>query len=65
MKKLLLAASIICLASAGLAEENPTPVISNSDTEIKLEGFYLFESGYIKQDHLILFDKNVTDNRKS
>lgn len=64
MKKLLLTASIICLASAGLAEENPTPVISNSDTEIKLEGFYLFESGYIKQDHLILFDKNVTDNRK-
>ncbi|QCS23835.1 porin [Rickettsia parkeri] len=64
MKKLLLAASIICLASAGLAEANPTPVISNSDTEIKLEGFYLFENGYIKQDHLILFDKNVTDNRK-
>jgi len=64
VKKLLLAASIICFASAGLAKENPTPVISNSDTEIKLEGFYLFESGYASQDHLILFDKNVTDNRK-
>lgn len=64
MKRLLLAASIICFASGGFAEENPTPVISNSDTEIKLEGFYLFESGYIKQDHLILFEKDVTDNRK-
>ena len=64
MKKLLLATSIVCLASAGLAEGSLTPVISSSDAAIQLEGFYLFESGYIKQDHLILFDKNVTDNRK-
>ncbi|ABV73018.1 DNA topoisomerase IV subunit A [Rickettsia canadensis str. McKiel] len=64
MKNLLLATSIVCFASACLATKNPTPIISNSDTSIKLEGFYLLESGYIKQDHLILFDKNVTDNRK-
>ncbi|ADE29580.1 porin [Rickettsia prowazekii] len=64
MKKLLLAASIVYFASACLAEEKTTPFLSNSDTKIKLEGFYLFESGYIKQNHLILFDKNVTDNRK-
>ncbi|WP_347939243.1 porin [Rickettsia oklahomensis] len=64
MKSLLLATSIICFASAGVAAVNPIPVISHSDTEIKLEGFYLFESGYLKQDHLILFDKNLTDNRK-
>lgn len=63
VKKLLLA-SIICFASTGFAAESATPVISNSDTEIKLEGFYLFESGYSNQNHLIMFENNVSDNRK-
>ncbi|XVN41809.1 MAG: porin [Rickettsia endosymbiont of Argas persicus] len=64
MKKLLLA-SIVCLASTiGFAEENSKPVISSSDSEIKLEGFYLFESGYTNQNHLIMFENNITDNRK-
>lgn len=64
MKKLLLTSFILCFASTGFAVENPTPVISNSDTEIKLEGFYLFESGYSNQNHLTLFENNVTDDRK-
>jgi len=62
VKKILLA-SIVCLASASFAAENPTPVISNSDTEIKLEGFYLFESGYSNQNHLGAYE-NISDNKK-
>lgn len=63
MKKLLLA-GVVCFASTtGFAEESPTPVISSSDTEIKLEGFYLFESGYLNQNHLTKYDK-VSDNKR-
>ncbi|HJD55695.1 MAG TPA: porin [Rickettsia endosymbiont of Pyrocoelia pectoralis] len=64
MKKLLLLASICSLGFAGFAEESKTPIISSSDIEIKLEGFYEFESGYANQNHLIMFDKNISDNRK-
>ncbi len=63
MKKLLLASIIGLASTTSFAGENPTPVISNSDTEIKLEGFYLFESGFSNQNRLGEYE-NLSDNRK-
>lgn len=63
MKKLLLASIIGLASTTSFASGSTTPVISNSDTEIKLEGFYLFESGFSNQNRLGEFE-NLSDNRK-
>ncbi|MFY9590256.1 porin [Rickettsia endosymbiont of Halotydeus destructor] len=65
MKKLLLLASVACFFQSGVATANITPIkTANPDTEIKLEGIYLFESGYSSQNHLLGYEKNVSDNKK-
>ncbi|MCC8368499.1 MAG: porin [Rickettsia endosymbiont of Oxypoda opaca] len=65
MKKLLLLATITCFTqSAFAADYTPTIKIANPNTEIKLEGFFEFESGFASQNHLLGYEKNVSDNRK-
>lgn len=63
MKKLLLASIIGLASTTSFASGSTTPVISSSDSEIKLEGFYLFESGFSNQNRLGEFE-NLSDNRK-
>lgn len=63
MKKLLLASIIGLASTTSFASGSTTPVISSADSEIKLEGFYLFESGFSNQNRLGEFE-NLSDNRK-
>lgn len=66
MKKLLLLASIGCFACSALADEKVPTLIKTScpNSEIQFGGMFLFESGIINQNHLIRYEKNITDNTK-
>jgi Gram-negative porin len=66
MKKLIMLLCFSCFSSIAFASGCTTPAdAAASDTEIKLEGFFGFQSGYRNQGKLSGTSKNITDNRKN
>lgn len=64
MKKLMILLCLSCFSSIAFASGCTTPADAASDTEIKLEGYFDFQSGYRNQGKLSGTSKNITDNRK-
>jgi hypothetical protein len=64
MKKLITLLCVSCLTSLAFANTPNSAVSGTSDTEIKLEGIFVFQSGYANQNNLPAVSKNITDNRK-
>ncbi|MCC8398100.1 MAG: porin [Rickettsia endosymbiont of Labidopullus appendiculatus] len=65
MKKLMMLLCFSCFSSIAFASGSATPADAASDTEIKLEGYFDFQSGYRSQRKLSGTSKNVTDNKKN
>ncbi|WP_341756670.1 MULTISPECIES: porin [unclassified Candidatus Tisiphia] len=65
MKKLIMLLCCSCFSSMAFASGCVTPADAASDTEIKLEGFFGFQSGYRNQRKLSGTSKNITDNNKN
>ncbi len=66
MKKLIMLLCFSCFSSIAFASGCATPDNATaSDTEIKLEGYFDFQSGYRNQGKLSGTSKNITDNKKN
>ncbi|UCM85836.1 MAG: porin [Rickettsia endosymbiont of Culicoides impunctatus] len=65
MKKLMILLCFSCFSSIAFASGSATQADAASDTEIKLEGCFDFQSGYRNQKKLSGTSKNITDNKKN